>query len=139
PYAPGAGAHPGAAATAAPVPVPAPGAHGPVPSVSTPGAHGSAPAVPAPAAHGPVAPVAVPGAHGSVPPVSARGPVRGRFAPVVTGPGWWDRIRSAVGSALAVHGLAYLGVLLFFVGLFGLVAFAFNDVSQALRPVAELA
>ncbi|GAA2154437.1 hypothetical protein GCM10009826_14580 [Humibacillus xanthopallidus] len=50
---------------------------------------------------------------------------------------WWGRTRQAVGSDLAVHGLAYLGVLLFFVGAFGLVAFAFGDVAPALRPVAE--
>ncbi|HSO65727.1 MAG TPA: hypothetical protein VLQ78_11575 [Ornithinibacter sp.] len=50
---------------------------------------------------------------------------------------WWKRTRTAVGSDLAVHGLAYLGVLLFFVGAFGLVVFAFGDVAPALRPVAE--
>jgi hypothetical protein len=43
-----------------------------------------------------------------------------------------------VGSDLGVHGLAYLGVLLLFVGVFGLVAFAFGDVTPSLRPVAEL-
>ena len=50
---------------------------------------------------------------------------------------WWGRTLEAVGSDLAVHGLAYLGVLLFFVGAFGLVAFAFGDVARELRPVAE--
>ena len=50
---------------------------------------------------------------------------------------WWVRTLEAVGSDLAVHGLAYLGVLLFFVGAFGLVAFAFGDVARELRPVAE--
>ncbi|HET6968313.1 MAG TPA: hypothetical protein VFI44_08560, partial [Ornithinibacter sp.] len=50
---------------------------------------------------------------------------------------WWRRTRTAVGSDLAIHGLAYLGVLLFFVGAFGLVVFAFGDVAPALRPVAE--
>jgi hypothetical protein len=34
--------------------------------------------------------------------------------------------------------LAYLGVLLFFVGVFGLVVFAFGDVTPGLRPLAEL-
>ena len=52
---------------------------------------------------------------------------------------WAGRARVAVGSDLAVHGLAYLGVLLLFTGLFGLVAFAFADVTPGLRPVAELA
>ena len=52
---------------------------------------------------------------------------------------WAARARAAVGSDLAVHGLAYLGVLLLFTGLFGLVAFAFADVTPGLRPLAELA
>jgi hypothetical protein len=51
---------------------------------------------------------------------------------------WWGRTRSAVGSDLAVNGLAYLGVLLLFVGAFGLFVFAFGDVAPRLRPVAEL-
>ncbi|HET8595243.1 MAG TPA: hypothetical protein VFM07_08350 [Intrasporangium sp.] len=51
---------------------------------------------------------------------------------------WWSRTVRAIGSDLAVHGLAYLGVLLFFVGAFGLVAFAFADVATGLRPVAEV-
>ena len=50
---------------------------------------------------------------------------------------WWARTREAVGSDLAVHGLAYLGVLLFFTGAFGLVVFAFGDVAPTLRPMAE--
>lgn len=52
--------------------------------------------------------------------------------------GWWDRTRESVASDLAVHGLAYLGVVMFFVGAFGLVAFAFGDVQRELRPVAEV-
>ena len=51
---------------------------------------------------------------------------------------WVARTREAVGSDLALHGLAYLGVLLFFVGAFGLVVFAFGDVAPTLRPIAEL-
>ncbi|WP_407342039.1 DUF2510 domain-containing protein [Pengzhenrongella phosphoraccumulans] len=51
---------------------------------------------------------------------------------------WWARARGAIGSDLAVHGLAYLGVLMLFVGMFGLVAFAFGEVTPGLRPVAEL-
>ncbi|MGB7981190.1 MAG: hypothetical protein WCF36_10415 [Candidatus Nanopelagicales bacterium] len=51
---------------------------------------------------------------------------------------WLDRTWESVRSDLAVHGLAYLGVLLFFVGAFGLVAFAFGDVQPGLRPVAEV-
>jgi hypothetical protein len=51
---------------------------------------------------------------------------------------WWTRTKESIGSDLAVHGLAYLGVLLFFVGAFGLVVFAFGDVAPNLRPAAEL-
>jgi len=51
---------------------------------------------------------------------------------------WWARSLQAVGSDLAVHGLAYLGALLFFVGVFGLVVFAFGDIASGLRPLAEL-
>ena len=51
---------------------------------------------------------------------------------------WLDRTWESVRSDLAVHGLAYLGVLLFFVGAFGLVAFAFGDVQPGLRPFAEV-
>ena len=61
-------------------------------------------------------------------------------APRAQGPiaSWLDRTWESVRSDLAVHGLAYLGVLLFFVGAFGLVAFAFGDVRRELRPVAEI-
>ena len=52
---------------------------------------------------------------------------------------WWERTRETVGSDLAVHGLAYLGVLLLFAGLLGFVIFAYADVSQWARPVAEVA
>jgi hypothetical protein len=59
-----------------------------------------------------------------------------------TGPGpvarWWRRTTASVGSDLATHGLAYLGVLLLFVGVFGLVAFAFGDVAPTMRPVGEV-
>ncbi len=51
---------------------------------------------------------------------------------------WWSQTRESIGSDVATHGLAYLGVLLLFVGVFGLVAFAFGDVAQGMRPVAEL-
>lgn len=49
------------------------------------------------------------------------------------------RLRTALSSELAVHGLADLGVLLLFAGVFGFVAFAFGDVTTGLRPVAEFA
>lgn len=49
-----------------------------------------------------------------------------------------SRLAASITSDLAVHGLAYLGVALLFIGVFGLVAFAFGDVTPGLRPVAEL-
>ena len=52
---------------------------------------------------------------------------------------WWKQAVEAVSADLAVHGLAYLGVLLVFAGVFGFVAFAFGDVQVELRPLAELA
>lgn len=52
---------------------------------------------------------------------------------------WWHDTRDAVKSDLAVHGLAYLGVLLLFAGVFGLVVWSFSDINAAMRPVAELA
>ncbi len=68
-------------------------------------------------------------------PTTAR-PVPGAPSPAVRR---WRAVREATGSAVALHGLAYLGVLLLFVGVFGLVAFAFGDVTPSMRPVAELA
>ncbi|HLF40568.1 MAG TPA: DUF2510 domain-containing protein, partial [Acidimicrobiia bacterium] len=49
------------------------------------------------------------------------------------------RAAAAVAGDLAVHGLAYLGVLLLFTGLFGFMVFAFGSVDESLRPVAEAA
>lgn len=46
--------------------------------------------------------------------------------------------RQALATDLAANGLAYLGVLLVFIGSFGLVVFAFADVARSLRPVAEV-
>lgn len=78
-----------------------------------------------------VAPGAAPvAAAGTV----AVGPTRGPSAVTL----WWRRVRETVGTDVAVHGLAYLGVLLLFVGVFGLVAFAFGDVRPGVRPLAEV-
>ncbi|MCZ3389634.1 MAG: hypothetical protein LH645_11070 [Actinomycetia bacterium] len=52
---------------------------------------------------------------------------------------WWRETRETVKSDLAIHGLAYLGVLLLFAGVFGLVVWSFSDINPAMRPVAELA
>ena len=63
-------------------------------------------------------------------------------APVPIAPGrlaqWWDDARHAVRSDLALHGLAYLGVLLLFAGVTGLIAFSFGDVDPWVRATAEL-
>ncbi len=66
-----------------------------------------------------------------------------RPAPVPAGPSAWQRALRAAWEALvsdvAVHGLAYLGVLFVFVATFGFVVFAFSGVGSAWRPVAEVA
>ena len=48
------------------------------------------------------------------------------------------RIKDLVASDVAVHGLAYLGVLLLFAGTFGFTLFSFNTVRVGLRPIAEI-
>jgi hypothetical protein len=49
------------------------------------------------------------------------------------------RLREAVASDVAVHGLAYVGVLLLFAGSFGFILFSFGSLGVELRPVAEFA
>ena len=48
------------------------------------------------------------------------------------------RRRDAIRSDLALHGLAYLGVLLLFAGVTGLIAFSFGDVDPWIRALAEV-
>jgi hypothetical protein len=48
------------------------------------------------------------------------------------------RIKELIVSDVAVHGLAYLGVLLLFAGAFGFTLFSFSTVRVGLRPVAEI-
>lgn len=110
--------------TAAPVPAPTVAAA----AAPVPGAYG--PAAPAPVAPAPTG--AAPTVRPSYPPQ----PAPRRPGPVAR---WWAASRLRLDTDLTVHGLTYLGVLLLFVGVFGLVAFAFGDVSPHLRPVAELA
>jgi hypothetical protein len=50
-----------------------------------------------------------------------------------------DRVWQIVRSDFALHGLAYLGVLLTFTGALGFVLFAFNTVSVPLRATAGIA
>ena len=128
---------------AGPLPGGHPAAAQPVPGQAPP-RHPAVPWVPAAVPTASV-PVAVPTAspHAAVPAPGAtpyQGPWVGPRRPQEPSPlaRWWARTRDAVGSDLAVHGLAYLGVLLLFVGVFGLVAFAFGDVAPSVRPLAEL-
>ena len=62
--------------------------------------------------------------------------------PVPVEPGrlaaWWQDARGAILSDLALHGLAYLGVLLLFAGVTGLIAFSFGDVAPSIRVLAEV-
>ena len=46
--------------------------------------------------------------------------------------------RSRVTAELAIHGLAYAGVALVLAGVLGFVVFAFGDVGEAWRPLAEV-
>lgn len=79
---------------------------------------------------------------GGVPPQTAARVPEVRVVPTPHEPGpvarWWADAKGQIGSDIATHGLAYLGVLLMFVGAFGLVAFAFGDVAEGMRPVAEI-
>jgi hypothetical protein len=72
---------------------------------------------------------------GSVPPPPPGGP---RPVHVGVARTWWRATVRQVSADLAVHGLAYIGVLLLFAGVFGFVAFAFGEVDRTLRPLAEL-
>ncbi|HWS46239.1 MAG TPA: DUF2510 domain-containing protein [Acidimicrobiia bacterium] len=125
-----------------------------------PEAPARAPVAPVPPPRPPVAPVppappppAPRPAHlRAVPPVPAVPPspepaTRPAAAPVRAAPpsveeqppGRFARMRSRIAADLAIHWLAYLGVLFLFSGVFGLVAFSFSEVNVTLRPIAELA
>jgi hypothetical protein len=85
----------------------------------------AAPVLPAPPAPPPTpAPITVP--EPVPPPRPSAVPARAR------------RIKELIVSDVAVHGLAYLGVLLLFSGAFGFTLFSFNTVRVGLRPVAEI-
>jgi hypothetical protein len=51
---------------------------------------------------------------------------------------WWDDAHRSVRSDIALHGLAYLGVLLLFAGVTGLITFSFGDVAPWVRSLAEV-
>jgi len=127
-----------AAALERPAPAPAP-----VPSSAPPSPtlHEHTPAVPhTPTAGRPAPPQAVvaPAPARSYPlPAPQPQPVP-RPAPVPRPKTWWDRTREAVAADLAVHGLAYLGVLLVFAGIFGTLAWGFRSFTPQQRALVEL-
>lgn len=61
--------------------------------------------------------------------------------PVPVQPGrlaaWWSDAHHAVRSDVALHGLAYLGVLLLLAGVTGLIVFSFADVAPWVRSLTE--
>lgn len=71
------------------------------------------------------------------PPVAPRPARQARVIPALRA--GWAKLRKRLVSDLAVYGLAYLGVLLLFTGVFGLMAFSMSEVRRDLRPVAEAA
>ena len=76
----------------------------------------------------------------STAPVGHLGPDSVTSVPVAFGrlDQWWNEARHAVRTDLALHGLAYLGVLLLFAGVTGLISFSFGDVAPWVRTLAEL-
>ena len=60
-----------------------------------------------------------------------------RPVPPVRWEAWILALRELVEPELALHGLAYLGVLLTFIGAFGFVVFAYGELDRSVRPVAE--
>lgn len=88
---------------------------------------------PQPAARPAARPVVQPAARPVVQPATQAESEPGRVGQ------WMAQVRRSITDDLAVHGLADLGALLLFAGLFGFVAFAFGEVRVGLRPVAELA
>jgi len=71
-----------------------------------------------------------------VPPGAVAAPTPPRPSPVEE---WLRSVKDLIASDVAVHGLAYLGALLLFAGVFGFTLFSFNTVRVGLRPVAEIA
>jgi len=60
-------------------------------------------------------------------------------APLARPTTWWDRTREAIAADLSVHGLAYLGVLLVFAGIFGTLVWGFQSFTPQQRAWVELA
>ncbi len=91
----------------------------------------AAPGFPAPRVSAPVAPLSA-----RIPaPLPSPAP-----APIAPGRAslWWNEARRTVRSDLALHGIAYLGVLLLFAGVTGLIVFSFGDVAPWVRSLTEV-
>lgn len=101
----------------------------------------AAPSVPPPRPTGsvPVGPERPPTVSPTYAPMPAR--VTRVVEPAAPSPlaAWFARLREAVVSDVAVHGLAYLGVFLLFAGTLGFFLFSFGSLSLAARPWAEFA
>lgn len=78
----------------------------------------------------------------AAPPVRPSQPVGAGAPPVPARPGpiveWFKRAWDSVSAEIALHGFAYLGVLLTFVGVLGFLLFAFEDVDNSAQPFVEL-
>lgn len=108
-----------------PVPLPFPSPAAPPPSTVL------FPTLPPPPTSAPLRPAA--------PAPPARG---GTVKPLQREPGrlmaWMSEAQDAIRSDVALHGLAYLGVLLLFAGVTGLIAFSFAEVTPWVRSLTEL-
>lgn len=108
-------------------PRPAPFRTGPTQPARTPASSPTPTARPKPAT--PVSPMARPAA----PPVEPPAPREPSVLALRI-----REMREAVSADVALHGFAYLGVLLTFVGVLGFLLFAFVDLPDAVQPVVEL-
>lgn len=90
----------------------------------------------APAPQGPVRPEEPTPAYPPMPSMRPAPPRAAAPSPVAS---WFARMREAVVSDVAVHGLAYLGVFLVFAGILGFLLFSFESLSTSVRPYGELA
>ena len=76
------------------------------------------------------------------PPVAPFAPARASAPTPPPPPGefrqTWNRFWEAISSEMALHGFAYLGVLMTFVAVFGFLLFAFVDIPDSQQPIYEL-
>jgi hypothetical protein len=93
------------------------------------------PSPPAPVEPTPPPPAPPPAPPPPPPPPPPSPPPPPRPSPVAT---MLSQLWDAVVSDIALHGFAYLGVLLTFVGVLGFLLFAFADIPDAAQPFIEL-